>query len=161
MNNRIFQTQSLDEHRHMLIQFAGRFFPEINHKIQQMWNRYLKLPKKTADSYRTSFIKSYCLEVKQNVYHNEYNRQEKEYMLIESIKIPCLPIKINPVFKQEVQQFQKGEEEASNHFVFIVHGYGATTLATQPIEITMKYLYPELLIFNSRVNENRTEDDLA
>jgi len=44
-----------------------------------------------------------------------------------------LPIKIFPIFKQEAKHFQKGEESLNNHFVFIVHGFGATTQATLPI----------------------------
>jgi hypothetical protein len=52
---------------------------------------------------------------------------------VESIKIGSLPIKIYPIFKQEAKNYQKGEEIADNHFVFIAHGFGATTLATLPI----------------------------
>jgi triacylglycerol esterase/lipase EstA (alpha/beta hydrolase family) len=50
---------------------------------------------------------------------------------------------------------------ASCHIVFLVHGYGATSLTMLQFELTLRYMYPQLLVANSKFNEDRTEDNFA
>jgi len=70
-------------------------------------------------------------------------------------------MKIKPILvslTEKARQEAEGIPGAAHHIVFLVHGYGATSLTMLPFELILRHTYPHLTVVNSKFNEDKTED---
>lgn len=134
--------------------------PELGDLVMQGWSSYLReLKSKNIEEERQLYLDSLHLLIKANVVLRGIGvpAPEQTELTLNTMKLKGVPLRIKEVERHDV-------EVASNpsqvHFVFLVHGYGATSSATRQLEVTLRYLYPTLIVINSVVNEDKTEEDI-
>lgn len=92
--------------------------------MQQLWSQYLKIELESdIEKYRNIFLKSFSLQVKQNVFMRQ-NMSELTYV-VDGLKLFSYPISIQTVAKKEAESFVKGDGD-SQHLLILVHGYGGS-----------------------------------
>jgi pimeloyl-ACP methyl ester carboxylesterase len=153
---RIFQYPE-EEQRAKLLEFE-RKIPNISFCVQQLWSQYLSCELSSdLERYRSNFLKSYALQVKQNVFVRE--KAEEATYIVDGLRVFSSPISVKTLFKREAESFQKGDG-STQHLLILVHGYGASSKTLEQLELALRCFFPHLLIITSKINENRTDDSL-
>ena len=83
--------------------------------------------------------------------------KKSDYISVSSNLIPVSAIEINSLFQENKNNSSLLDEPELNHLVVLVHGYGANSVAMHYFEKYLSYLYPHLLILNSKANESNEE----
>ena len=71
------------------------------------------------------------------------------------MRLKPFSVSLKEVARQEAESIPG----AAHHIVFLVHGYGATSLTMLPFELILRSTYPHLNVVNSKFNEDKTEDN--
>jgi hypothetical protein len=102
-------------------------------------------------------VKSYALQIRHSVYTRE--NASEILNIVEGLKLAAYPLSVKTIMRKPAEHFQKCNNE-SLHLIFLVHGYGASSKTLEQFELGLRFFYPHLHVVTSKVNENRTDDNL-